>query len=197
MALVRIRSSFVLNDRFELPGEGLRKVVTEYRKAWQKKEKKIMKGLAEITGLAFFPNVIDCYIANARKFSNISSPLIIGGGHKPQEFVHVLTHELTHILAEDNKENYNWHKAAEEAYPKVHKHVAYHIMTNAVFEALYTDVLHDTDVIIWATENTHLFSRADLHRPAWEIIEAEGYQNVLQKIKDNQSVVPKQFFSEE
>lgn len=197
MALVRIRSSFILNDRFELPSEGLRKVVSGYRKAWQKKEKKIMTGLSKITGLAFFPNVIDCYITNAKKFSNISSPLIVGGGYKPQEFVHILTHELTHILAEDNKQGYNWHKAAEAAYSKLHKHVAHHVMTNAVFEALYTDVLHNTDVIIWATEHIHLFTRSDLHRSAWEVIEAEGYQNVLQKVTDKQVVAPQQFFSEE
>lgn len=197
MAFVRIRSSFILNDRFELPSEGLQKAVTGYRRAWQKKEKNIMSGLEKITSLTFFPNVIDCYIANAKKFSNISSPLIIGGGYKPPEFVHILTHELMHILADDNTQKYNWHKAAEAAYPKVHKYVAHHIMTNAVFEALYTDIFHDTDIIIWATENIHFFSRPDLHRSAWETVEKEGYQNVLQKVRNKQVITTQHFFADE
>ena len=197
MAQVRIRFSFNLNDRFELPSEGLKDVVTKYRQAWQKKEKRIMRGLEKVSGLTFFPNVIDCYIANTKKTSNITSPLIIGGGYRPQDFVHVLTHELIHILAEDNTQNYNWHKAAVAAYPTFHPYVAYHIMTNAVFEALYSEYLHNSDVIIGASENLQLYSRPDLHRPAWEVIETEGYKRVLEKIRAKQRVTPQRFFVEE
>ena len=58
MTLVRIQSSFLLNDRFELPTKGLERAVKAYQKAWGKVGSKIIRGLERVTGLTFFPNVI-------------------------------------------------------------------------------------------------------------------------------------------
>lgn len=193
MTLVRIQSSFLLNDRFELPTDGLDKAVAGYQKAWKKVEKKIIEGLEKVTGLTFFPNVIDCYIANIRFKGNISNPLIIGGAYTPAKFVFVLTHELAHLLADDNKQDYNWHEVAKKLYPKEEKFVAYHIMTNAIQEALYTDVMKNTDLVIQFIEMSDELYLGETHKPALDIVEGEGYKAILKKFKDNQFKTTKKF----
>ena len=190
---MRIQSSFLLNDRFELPTEGLDKAVVGYQRAWKKTGPKIVKGLEKVTGLTFAPNIIDCYIANTKFKGNISNPLIIGGAYKPADFVFVLTHELVHLLADDNQEDYNWHEVAKKLYPKEEKFVAYHIMTNAIQEALYTDVLKNIDLVIQFISMSDELYLGETHKPAWDIVEREGYKSVLQKFKDAQFKTKKKF----
>ncbi|MEK7557573.1 MAG: hypothetical protein AAB538_06330, partial [Patescibacteria group bacterium] len=136
---------------------------------------------------------IDCYIANVRFKGNISNPLSIGGAYTPSQFVFVLTHELAHLLADDNKQDYNWHEVAKKLYPKEEKFVAYHTMTNAIQEALYTDVMKDTDLVIQFIEMSDELYLGDTHKPAWDIVEKEGYKAVLKKFQDNQFKTAKKF----
>ena len=193
MMEVRIQSSFLLNERFELPTEGLAEVVDRYRKAWEKVSQKTITGLEKVTGLPFSHSLIDCYIANSQSRDQISHPLVIGGGYTNREFLNALIHSLIHILADDNQQDYNWHEVAKKLWPKQETFVAYHIMTNAVQEALYTDIMNNTDLVINLISESRDLNRGETHAKAWDVVEEKGYQKVLQDLKDNSFVTDKKF----
>lgn len=178
---VRIQQSHLLNERFELPSEGLDRVVKSYREAWDKQSERTISGLEEVTGLTFAQNYIDCYIINPNEEGAISYPLIIGGGYKPREFTLLLSHELAHILADDNEQRQNWHERAKLLYPKEEEYVANHILAHAVLEALYTEVFHDTDSII---RDIRYRENYPLHKRSWDIVSEQGYKHIIQTIKE-------------
>lgn len=181
MTVVRIQQSVWLNDLFRLRYEGLGRVIREYQKAWDKISPRVIPGLEQVTGLNFLHNVIDVYIVDPTAQQNICAPLIISGGYQPREFVYILVHEITHKLLRDNKQGVDWHEIANEIFLKREDaEVKEHIITHAVLEALYTDVIHNVDHVIY---DIRYRKSSPSHCRAWEIVTEKGYKEVLAKVK--------------
>ena len=182
---IRIKNNYLLEDRFELP-KLPEKVVKEYEKAWFKDNigERILRAMTSVTGLTFAQNIIDVYIVNPDIRWSISDPMILGGGIKPSEMPRWLAHELIHRLAADNTTGINWHFVTQKVYKHKYKKESIstlnHVMIHAILEAIYTklgltnEIIHDIE----DHKNNHNYARA------WEIVEAEGYQKIIEKISN-------------
>ena len=192
MTAVRIRQSLVLNEYFELSQEGLNSIVAAYRQAWKKKGEGIIDGLEKVTGLNYAQNIIDVYVIIHYLKDVIGNPIIISGRYLPEEFVQVLTHILIHRLVSDNRQHENWHIRAQKLYPRKDIDVANHIMTNAILEALYVDVMGNTDKVIWSIKHYEIFKKREAHKQAWDFINQYGQQDVVASLKAGKRVRLKQ-----
>lgn len=186
MTNVRIQQSVWLNDLFRLRYQGLGRVTREYQKAWNKIEDKVTPGLEQVTELNFLHSVIDVFVIDPTSKNTICTPLIIGGGFEPREFIYVLVHEITHLLLRDNKQGVDWHEVAQKIFFKREEPaVKDHIITHAVLEAFYTEVMHDTDHII---RDRKYRSGSPAHSRAWDVVTEIGYKEVLEKVKSRVGV---------
>lgn len=159
--------------------------VQAYQEAWLKYEKKIMKGLYNITGLQFRQNIIDVYIAPW--FSAFSDPMVIGVMREPDEFVDVLTHELIHRLLTDNTSKpadtefaTDWGKlfGAEYSFTTL-----VHIPVHAIHKAIYMDILKDRKRL----ERDRDFDKAasaDDYTASWSYVESKGYKEIIDILRN-------------
>lgn len=192
---IRIKDAWLLRDAASKPlnelwgkGTSLRsdeeytKIVEDYRAAWQPYEKKILEGLAKITGLDYNQNIIDVYIAPW--FSAFSDPLVIGVTNDPDVFVDVLTHELIHRLLTDNttldSETYlvpEW----ERMFGKHSWNTTIHIPVHAVHKALYLDILKAPERLGRDIANHKKHGHKD-YVTAWDYVEKNDYKQIIEAL---------------
>ncbi|MBU4224021.1 hypothetical protein KJ934_02270 [Patescibacteria group bacterium] len=155
--------------------------VENYKKEWTKYEQRILLGLCDITGLEFNRDVIDVYIVsvNPRQFSN---PIIIKSGFSPDEFVDTLTHELIHRLLVLNK--IKKEIIVDNKYFTESEIIKNHIIVHALLKYIYLDILKDNsrlekNILRSKNHGTNEYTRA------WEIVEQEGYKNLIKGFKNS------------
>jgi len=178
--IINIQSSYLLEDRFELP-KITEKKIKEYQKEWEKYEKHILSTMQDITGLVFNYNIIDVYIVNPFKFGGISRPIVIGGGMSGDRFICVLTHELIHRIMNDNIQKVNWHKKAWSMYSKETHMVAHHVIVHAILEGVLRRT-HNENMLKW---DIKISQKSSDYKRAWEIVKKEGYKNIINKLKNS------------
>lgn len=179
MTKIRLQISDLLNNRFNLKSDGLCEQYEVLLPLWKEKEKVILKGLKQITGLDFARNIIDVFLINDGKGS-ISHPTIVTLKKDNQKNICVITHELIHSLLWDNKQGVNWAKKIQELYPKENKKTAIHIAVHAILMVLYYEVLEDTASIKKDVEDCQKWED---YKRAWEIVEADGYKEIIKKLQ--------------
>ncbi len=173
-------------DKHLATDDEMQKIVEAYKKAWQPYETKIMKGLCEVTGLEFYQNTVDVYIAPwFRPFSN---PMVLGVVHEPDYFVDLLTHELIHRLITDNKtipyETWfldDWKKMFGE---DIELHALIHIPVHAIHKAIYLDILNEPKRYERDVEESNKYD-AKSYLTAWDYVEKYGYKEIIAKLKSN------------
>ncbi|MBU6431035.1 MAG: hypothetical protein KGJ58_00090 [Patescibacteria group bacterium] len=168
------------NDWIPPEKEKVLERVKNYNEEWIKYENKILSKICEILGLNFERNIIDVHIVsgNPRQFSN---PIIIKSGFSPDEFVDVLTHELLHVLFQDNIDIFPI-KILNEMFQDESKTTKNHIITHAVLKFLYLDILKDRERLERNILNSKKHNSSDYTR-AWEIVEEKGYREVIDDLK--------------
>ena len=176
--IINIQSSYLLEDRFELP-KITEKKIKEYRKGWKKYEKKILIAMQDVTGLVFDHNIIDVYVVNPFRFGAISRPIIIGGGMSVDRFICVLTHELIHRIMNDNIQKVNWHKKAWNMYPKETHMVAHHVAVHAILENVLRST-YNKNMLVW---DIKISQKSPDYKRAWEIVNKNGYKTIIKKLK--------------
>lgn len=154
--------------------------IKNYRQEWEKNEKKILDGICDILSLNFIRNKIDVYIVSGNP-RQLSDPLIIKSGFKPDEFVDTLTHELIHKLFEDNTPKIP-PRILEEMFPNETQKTRNHVIVYAVLKHIYLDVLNDKMRLERNIKNSKQHDTHDYAR-AWEIIEKEGYGELIDEFK--------------
>lgn len=159
-------------------------IVLKYRKAWKPVEQKILTAMCDITGLTFYQNVIDVYIAPW--FNAFSSPLIIGVTKTPEKFVDVLTHELLHRLFVDNKIKTPKTELLEE-WKKLfgidlNFTAIVHIPVHAVHKAIYLDILKSPKRLKDDVEEYNKLKIED-YITAWNYVEKHGHENIIKQLK--------------
>ena len=177
---IGLQISRLLNERFKLNADGLEEKLSAVRDAFEKKEKKILDGLRKITGLSFLRNYIDVFLINPDNAPSISFPVIVKFYGDTNETICIIVHELIHNLMWDNNKNVNWSLKIQELFKDENRKTAIHIAVHAVLEAVYMDVLNEPEEIV---KNIKQSQDKPDYRRAWEIVKAEGYKNIIAKLK--------------
>ncbi len=156
------------------------KRIKKYKEEWAKYENVILYGVCDILGFNFKRNIIDVHIVsgNSRQFSD---PIIIKSGFSPDEFVDILTHELLHLLFQDNVDIFPT-SILNAIFSDESRTVKNHILTYAVLKFLYIDILHDTRRLERNILNSKRHGSPDYIR-AWEIVENKDYREIITDLK--------------
>lgn len=168
------------NDWIPPEREKVLERIKNYNEEWAKYERKILSGICDVSGLNFKRNIIDVHIVsgNSRQFSN---PIVIKSGFSTDEFVDVLTHELIHMLFQDNIDIFPT-KILDEMFPNESKTTKNHIITYAVLKYIYLDTLRDSSRLERNILNSKKHSSSDYIR-AWDIVEEEEYNELIANLK--------------
>ncbi len=158
----------------------------DYRKAWNKYEDQVLKGVQKIYDLSFRLPMIDVAIAPWTVGAGISFPLIIDSKSEPDEFVDVLAHELIHVLLTDNNiltvmniKSRNRLKFGELFGDEHSDTTLVHIAVHAGLKRLYLDILKDPTRLDRDVE--HCKKLPD-YKKAWDYVENNDYNQILEKI---------------
>ena len=156
------------------------KRIEGYKREWSKYETKILGGICTVLDLEFKRNAIDVYIVSGNP-RQLSAPIVIKSGFSPDEFVDSLTHELIHTLFGDNGERIPisiW----DEMFSGETSPVKSHVVVHAVLKYIYLNILKDEKRLERNIDVSKKHSTNDYSR-AWEIVEKEGYIEVIKKFK--------------
>lgn len=168
------------NDWVPPTQEEVFKRIENYRKEWSKYETKILKGICDVLNLEFKRNVIDVYIVSGNP-RQLSAPIVIKSGFSPDEFIDSLTHELIHTLFGDNGERvpiFIW----DEMFPGETNSVKSHVVLHSILKYIYLDILKDEKRLERNIDTSKKHNTNDYLR-AWEIVEKEGYLEIIKKFK--------------
>lgn len=133
--------------------------VKAYNDIWNIWGEKIISEMESITGITF-PHDVDVHVVslNPRPFSH---PLIIKSGYDLEEFVHVLIHELIHVLFKHEKEKrIKLYKETKEKFPEENKVVIRHIGVYSIMNKIYQAIGQRFDVEMTPSEINNDYIRA-------------------------------------
>lgn len=168
-------------DKSTLPDpESIKKKVVDYQNEWKKIENKIINGICNCFDLNFYLKTIDVNISPYLR--PISTPLLLNTKYEPDQFIDLLTHELLHILLNDNT-TYNNSKLIEtwkSIYSTDDMLTLNHIWVHAGLKYIYLDVLKNPYRLERDKEECKKWPS---YYKAWEIVEEVGYKELIDKFK--------------
>lgn len=146
---------------------------------WLKDEKKVLAELSNVAGLKWKEKTIICYfVGNGISFSD---PLTLRIYNKADYCVDILIHELIHQLFIQNEAN-NWnvwkyfHKKYKADSFKTRIHIPVHAIHWHIFLKFYGEKRLKREI--------KLMSKYIDYKKAWDIVEKEGYQNIIQNLRE-------------
>ncbi|MBU3964854.1 hypothetical protein KJ695_04240 [Patescibacteria group bacterium] len=152
--------------------------IGKVEKLWRKDENKVLSELSKISGLKWKKKSICCYVVGrCRPFSD---PLTLGVYNKADYFVDVLTHELIHQLFVQN-ENRNekvW-KYFHEKYKSESFNARIHIPVHAIHQHIFLKFFGQKRL----KREIKIMSKFPNYKKAWDIVEKEGYENIIKEFK--------------
>ena len=160
-----------------------RKEIEDYirkvKKLWKKEEKKIIKGISNISGLKWKEKRIICYVIGCgRAFSD---PLTIGICSKNiRRFIRTLTHELIHEIQRQNREEYlRWYKEILKKYSKEKRTTKNHILLSAIHWILLERFYGKKEL----KKEMKKYNKFPDYKKAWKIVEEAKPENIIKKFK--------------
>ena len=160
--------------KFKIPNDRVFDTfIQKLERQWKKDGKKILKEIATFTKLKWHQKEIVCYVAIG--VIPFSDPLTLNLRNN----IDTLTHELIHrIFSEpENITKIKWHRLK-----KLYKGESYVTNNHVVIHAVHTHVLKKL-----FSEKRLAAEKKSMHNPnyvrAWKIVEAEGYKNILPKLR--------------
>lgn len=158
---------------------GIIQFIGEIEPLWKKEECRILKEISKIAGLKWKNREITCYIVG--ECIPMSDPLTMPVIRKyPNWFIDVLTHELIHRIFNDN--NLEEKDLFEKLYPKYKKEdisTRNHVLIHAIHKQIYLIFFGE----IRLKEDIRLSSRSKPYARAWEIVEKEGHEKIIEKLR--------------
>ena len=169
------------NDWIPPEKEKILERVKNYKEEWGKQGIQVLQEMCGILNLNFQRNVIDVHIVsgNPRGFSE---PIIIKSGFSPEEFVDTLSHELIHVLFQDNIEKVPV-SILSEMFPQESQLTRNHIITHSVLKYIYLEVLKGEPRLNKNIKKSSDASGSD-YSHAWEIVEKRGYRELIDEFKN-------------
>ncbi len=150
--------------------------IEKVEKLWKEHEKSILKELEKISKLKWKVKFIYCYVVG--KCVPFSDPLTLPVYKDPNYFVEMLTHELIHQLfsQEGNMERAKkaW-KYIDRKYRKESIKTRIHIPLNAFLSHIYYKFFGEKRLKRAISLISHLHD----YKRAWEIVQEEGYQKII------------------
>ena len=168
----------------------------DYREAWSAHEGKILPALVELMGMEFYRDVID--VPCAPWFRAVSAPLTMNFRYEPDQFVDVLTHELCHVLLNDNTIYSNkssqkdlhlgvrWQKLFNDDSNFM---ITNHIPVHALSKYIYLDMLKEPERLVRDIE--HVQHNAP-YMAAWDYVNEHGYMQIIEQLKDDYQAIKKE-----
>ena len=158
--------------------------VSEYTKAWEPYEQKVLIGMCKTMNLTFRQNIIDVYIAPW--FRAFSDPMVIGVMQDPDMFIDTLTHELLHRLLTDNTAvSYETQLIPqwESLFGKQRSFTELvHIPVHAAHKAIYLDILDEPARLKRDIEKNKEHKAVD-YIAAWDYVEKHGYDAIVDQLR--------------
>lgn len=165
--------------------EQAEKRVEEYKKEWGKYEKRILEGMCDVIGVNFYKNVIGVYVV-IPSMRNFSDPIVIRGTDSPRQFVVTLTHELLHELLPYTEDEESPHAVYFKIFKEMvsgdhRKTMIFHVVTYAVMQYLFKDVVRDEK--LWSMAVERAVPHKD-YKGALDVIEKRGYMEIIQEFRE-------------
>ena len=187
---IRFKSSFLLApiikshievQKWEvLSDESLEASIEEVKKTWNTSGEQILNGICEITGLEFYQDIIDVYLALGYR-GGISDPLIISARVRDKTFLSLLTHEILHRLLTDNTKSIDVKTIWEKMFPEVSsRKVRNHIVLHAIHKELLLSILDDKEELNKIIAFNQKF---EPYKISWDIVERKGHKTIVDEFK--------------
>jgi hypothetical protein len=170
-------------DAFYPAAEKILDYIREVEKKWRREERKVMVEISRTASLGWAEEKIDCFVVGrCRAFSFPTTLQIYEGDY--QRFIDILTHELIHRIfsSKDNKKrakrawNYFNKKYSEES-----RTTRVHVVVYAVHTHLYKKFSREHRI----EENAKRVEHKPDYRRAWEIVKRDGYETIIEELKNN------------
>lgn len=171
--------TYKLKDKTYPSSEKVQNYIKKVKILWRKDEKKVLVECARVTGLKWKDRTITCYVVGRSR--DISDPLTLRLRNKPDDFIDSLVHELIHQLLIQNEVN-SWdvwkyfHKKYISESFNTRIHIPVHAIHRHIFLKFFSEKRLKRDVKI-ASEYPE-------YKRAWDIVEKEGYRNIIQNLKE-------------
>lgn len=187
---IRFKSSFLLAPIVKshteaqgwevLPDESLESSIEKVKKTWDISGEQILNGICKITGLEFYQNTIDVYLALGYR-GGISDPLIISARVRDKTFLSLLTHEILHRLLTDNTKKIDVKTIWEKMFPDVsERKIRNHIVLHAIHKELLLLVLKDKEEL----DRMIAFNqKSEPYKKAWDMVEEKGHKSIINEFK--------------
>ena len=157
------------------------KYIKEIKKIWNKQEIKILKEISKVSGLKWKEKEIKCYVIGAGR--PISNPLTISIFYYKNKnyFVDSLTHELIHqIQMQDDGKWHKWWGYLEKTYGRESFTTKAHISIHAIHWKLILNLFDEKRL----KNEIKFSSRWKEYERSREIVEKEGYGNIIKKFRE-------------
>lgn len=156
------------------------KYIKNVEKIWRKNEKKILSELSRITGLKWKEDFIYCYVVGScRPFSD---PLTMPMYNDKNYFIDTLIHELIHQLftQEGNiKQTSKAWKYVERKYRSETGKTRTHIPLQAILSYIYITFFDEKRLKKDIISKSFFYD----YKRAWQIVQQEGYQNIIRDFR--------------
>ncbi len=148
---------------------------------WDKVKTEVLTEMAQVTGMNWEEDKIICYLIGYGK--PFSDPLTMPA-HKdrPDYFIDTLIHELIHQLfsGPQNRQKFlKYWDILDKKFPNQSPTTKSHIPIHAVHTHIYLTVFDETRL----KRDQEVLKDLDDYRKSWQIVEQEGYQNIINQLK--------------
>lgn len=159
-------------------------IAIQYWDWWAPYGEPILRAMTKETGLEFYQNTIDIYVAPW--FYAFSNPMVIGVKFKSQEqLVAVVTHELLHRLLTDNTLHDFWYDYSAEwraLYGDKHSRVTLsHIPVHALLQKIFIEHLEHPDLLEIDRKS---IQKNPHYAKAWEYVDTHGYRTIIDRLNE-------------
>jgi len=154
--------------------------IKEVEKLWRKNERKIFKELSRVTGLRWKSKIIYCYVVG--KCKPFSDPLTMPVYKEKDYFIDVLVHELIHRLLSEEGNKEKTRKVLsyiKRKYKNESEKTKLHVLIHAIHWHIYLKFFDEKRL----KRNIKLVRFSKDYSRAWKIVEKEGYERIIKKLK--------------
>lgn len=154
-------------------------------KEWRKLEKKVFKEMSEVTGLKWMTKEIKCYVNNYG--SLYSDPLTIvlhtesGDEKRIEDIIDNIIHESIHIFFVSNRlKKLGLGKRFKNEELLTRNHIYLHALHKHLYLKFFGKERLREDIAF----SEKIKDKKPGYTRAWEIVEKEGYKNLLKEIRE-------------
>lgn len=145
--------------------------------AWEGRSKTILSEIVEASGLRWREKSIKCYCVGSAV--GISDPLTLTPHKSNEEFTDNLTHELIHQILTQNRDRLGKiNRNINENYQAESRVTRNHILVYAVESKVHLGLSSKKRF-----DRKMARIREESHKRAWELVNKEGYKNILILLK--------------